>query len=52
MFNFKNHAFMRNFLSLLLLLTVGFTFGQETGTDYKTLKVDDQTVEKVLNLIL
>ena len=46
MFNFKNHAFMRNFLSLLLLLTVGFAFGQETGTDSKTIL--DVNLEEVV----
>jgi outer membrane receptor protein involved in Fe transport len=37
---------MRNFLSLLLVLTVGFAFGQETGTDSKTIL--DVNLEEVI----
>ena len=46
MFNFKIHVYMRNFVSLLLLLVAGLGFAQETGTDSKTIL--DVNLEEVV----
>ena len=40
MFNL-NHVFMRNFLSLLLVMVVGLGFAQETGTESKTILTEN-----------
>ena len=46
MFNFKNHVYMKNLVSLLLLLVAGLGFAQETSTDSKTIL--DVSLEEVV----